>query len=169
MRYVRWLEEVTKDDIPIAGGKGANMGEMIRIGMPVPSGFIVTTAAFERLIQIHNIGDKIKMMLEGINVEDTNMLMSTSQKIKELIISLDFPNEIKSEIIDSYKKLSRADKCKSTTNLTESDAEFVAVRSSATAEDLPGTSFAGQQASFLNVKYEANLIEAVQEMLGISL
>lgn len=164
MKYIRWLEEVTKDDIPIAGGKGANMGEMIRIGMPVPSGFIVTTAAFDRLIQFHNVSDKIKMMLDVLNVEDTNVLMSTSKKIKELIISLDFPNEIKTEIIDSYKKLFHADKnVKSQANLTESDAEFVAVRSSATAEDLPGTSFAGQQASFLNIKYEANLIEAVQE------
>ena len=164
MRYVRWLEEVTKDDIAIAGGKGANMGEMIRIGMPVPSGFVITTTAFERLIQIHDIGDKIKMMLEGVNVEDTSMLMSTSQKIKELIISQDFPNEIKSEIVDSYKKLSSADKnAKPTTNLTESNAGFVAVRSSATAEDLPGASFAGQQASFLNVKCEENLIEAVKK------
>src|SRR5574340_1351710 len=100
MRYVRWLQEITKNDIPIAGGKGANMGEMVRMGMPVPSGFIVTTAAFERLIQIHNVSDKIKMMLDVLNVEDTDMLMSTSKKIKELVISLDFPNEIKSEIID---------------------------------------------------------------------
>lgn len=162
MRYVRWLEEITKDDIPIAGGKGANMGEMIRIGMPVPPGFVITTAAFERLIQFHNVSDKIKMMLDGINVDDIDILMSTSKKIKELIIFLDFPNEIESEIIDSYKRLSHADN-KSATNLTESDAEFVAVRSSATAEDLPGTSFAGQQASFLNIKYDVNLIKAVQE------
>lgn len=162
MRYVRWLEEITKDDIPIAGGKGANMGEMIRIGMPVPPGFVITTAAFERLIQFHNVSDKIKMMLDGINIDDINILMSTSKKIKKLIIFLDFPNEIESEIIDSYKRLSHADNT-SATNLTESDAEFVAVRSSATAEDLPGTSFAGQQASFLNVKYEENLIEAVKK------
>jgi pyruvate,water dikinase len=162
MKYVRWLEEVTKDDIPIAGGKGANMGEMIRIGLPVPSGFVITTAAFERLIQFHSVSDKIKMMLEVLNVEDTNMLMSTSKKIKELIISLDFPNEIKSEIIVSYKKLSHADN-KSAADLTEDDDEFVAVRSSATAEDLPGTSFAGQQASFLNIKHAANLIKSVQE------
>src|SRR5487761_2254327 len=164
MRYVNWLGEITKDDISIAGGKGANMGEMIRIGMPVPSGFIVTTTAFERLMQIHDIGDKIKTMLEGINVEDTSMLMSTSRKIKELIIAQEFPNEIRSEIIDYYKKLSHADKnAKSTTNLTESDVEFVAVRSSATAEDLPGISFAGQQSSFLNVKHENNVVEAVKK------
>jgi pyruvate,water dikinase len=163
MKYVHWLNEITKNDIPVAGGKGANIGEMIRIGMPVPSGFIVTTAAFERLMQIHNIGDKIKIMLEGVNVEDTSMLMSTSQKIKATIVSQEFPNEIRSEIIDYYKKLSHANKnIKSTTNLTEGD-EFVAVRSSATAEDLPGISFAGQQASFLNVKHEENLIEAVKK------
>ncbi|MDE1813529.1 MAG: phosphoenolpyruvate synthase [Thaumarchaeota archaeon] len=164
MRYVNWLGEITKDDISIAGGKGANMGEMIRIGMPVPSGFIVTTAAFERLMQIHDTGDKIKTMLEGINVEDTSMLMSTSRKIKELVIAQEFPNEIRSEIIDYYKKLSHADmNTKPTTNLTESDVEFVAVRSSATAEDLPGISFAGQQSSFLNVKYENNVVEAVKK------
>lgn len=164
MTYVRRLEEITKEDTAIAGGKGANMGEMIRIGMPVPPGFIVTTAAFEKLIQIHGIKDKIEAMLDAINVEDTNMLMSASQKIKELIISQDFPNEIKSEIIDSYKKLSRIDKdSASITDLTESDAAFVAVRSSATAEDLPGASFAGQQASFLNVKHEEDLIEAVKK------
>ncbi len=164
MTYVRRLEEITKEDIAIVGGKGANMGEMIHIGMPVPPGFIVTTAAFEKLIQIHGIRDKIKAMLDTINVEDTNMLMSTSQKIKELIISQDFPNEIKTEIIDFYKKLSSIGKdSASITGLTESDAAFVAVRSSATAEDLPGASFAGQQASFLNVKDEENLIEAVKK------
>lgn len=164
MKYVRRLEEITKEDVAIAGGKGANMGEMIRIGMPVPSGFIVTTAAFDKLIQIHDIGEKIKAMLDAVNVEDTNMLMSTSQRIKELIISQGFPNEIKSEIIEAYKKLSSVDKdVKSSTNLTESDAVFVAVRSSATAEDLPEASFAGQQASFLNVKHEENLIEAVKK------
>ncbi len=102
------------------------------------------------------------MMLEVLNVEDTNMLMSTSKKIKKLIISLEFPSEIKNEIIDSYKKLSHVDN-KSKTNLTEDDDEFVAVRSSATAEDLPGTSFAGQQASFLNIKHAANLVKSVQE------
>ncbi len=162
MKYIRWLEDVTKDDIPIAGGKGANMGEMIRIGLPVPSGFVITTSAFERLIQFHSVSDKIKTMLDVLNVEDTAMLMSTSKKIKELIVSLDFPNEIKSEIIVSYKKLSHADN-KSAADLTEDDDEFVAVRSSATAEDLPGTSFAGQQASFLNIKHAANLIKSVQE------
>ncbi|MDE1769197.1 MAG: phosphoenolpyruvate synthase [Thaumarchaeota archaeon] len=164
MKYVRWLDEITKDDIPIAGGKGANIGEMIHIGMPVPSGFIVTTAAFERLVHIHNIEDKIKMMLEGLNVEDTSILMSTSQKIKDLIVSQDFPNEIKSEILDYYKKLSLADlNSKPSINLTQSDAEFVAVRSSATAEDLPGISFAGQQASFLNVKHDEDVIDAVKK------
>src|SRR5574337_1269219 len=162
MKYVCRLEEITKEDTAIAGGKGANMGEMIRIGMPVPPGFVVTTAAFYKLIQIHDIGEKIRTMLDPVNVEDTNMLMATSQRIKELIISQGFPNEIKSEIIESYKKLFSVDKdVKSGINLTESDAVFVVVRSSATAEDLPEASFAVQQARFINVNHKIYLIEAV--------
>ena len=97
MRYVCRLNEITKNDISIAGGKGANIGEMIRIGMPVPSGFIVTTAAFERLMEIHNLREKIRDLLTGLDVENTSLLMFTSKKIKELIISNEFPSEVKDE------------------------------------------------------------------------
>lgn len=164
MRYVRWLHEINKNDIPIAGGKGANIGEMIHIGMHVPSGFVVITTAFNRLMEINNTGNKIKTMLSGLDVEDTSTLMSASQKIKELIVSQEVPEEIRNEIKHHYEKLSQTIKdSKSTNDLIENEAQFVAVRSSATAEDLPGISFAGQQASFLNVRNEEKLIEAIRK------
>ncbi len=164
MRFVHWLDEVAKNDIPLAGGKGANIGEMIRIGIPVPSGFVVTTVAFDKLMEINDLGDKIRALLEGLNVEDTTMLVSTSQKIKEIIVSQEFPKEISNEIIDYYTKLSQRHRSdRPSTDLIEDNREFVAVRSSATAEDLPEISFAGQQSSFLNVKDVENLIDAVKK------
>lgn len=166
MKYVLWFDQVSKDDVPLAGGKGANLGEMFRIGLPVPSGFVVTTAAFDRLMQVNSLGENIKKIIKETNVEDTDVLMAASKKIKEMITSQEFPAEIKSEVVESYKNLSYSDKIADQRLLSLISAgrelEFVAVRSSATAEDLPGASFAGQQASFLNVKGVKDIVEAVK-------
>ncbi len=166
MKYVLWLDQVTKDDIQSAGGKGANLGEMVRIGLPVPSGFVVTTAAFDRLMQIRNLGVEINNIIKQTDVDDTVALLAASKKIKEMITSQDFPAEIKLEVVDSYKNLSYSDKIADQRLLSliaaGREMAFVAVRSSATAEDLPGASFAGQQASFLNVKGLKDVVEAVK-------
>lgn len=167
MRYVLWLDQVTKDDVPTAGGKGANLGEMVRIGMPVPSGFVVTTAAFNRLMQINGLGDQIKQIVGQTDVEDTNALMAASKKIKDLIVSQEFPNDIKDEVVESYKNLSYSDRIADNRLISlisaGRDLAFVAVRSSATAEDLPGASFAGQQASFLNTRGLKEVVESVKK------
>lgn len=167
MKYVLWFDQISKDDVPLAGGKGANLGEMFRLGLPVPSGFAVTTAAFDRLMQINNLGVAISDIIKSTNVEDTAALLAASEKIKKMIVEQEMPMDIKQEITDSYKNLSYSDKIVDQKLLSLISAgrglAVVAVRSSATAEDLPGASFAGQQASFLNVKGIKDVIEGVKK------
>lgn len=167
MKYVLWLDQVSKEDVQIAGGKGANLGEMVRIGLPVPSGFVVTTAAFDRLMQVNNLGVEIKDIIKQTNVDDTPALLAASKKIKEMIVSQEMPAEIKSDATEAYKNLSYSDRIldQKLLSLISAGREMaiVAVRSSATAEDLPGASFAGQQASFLNVKGLKYLLESVKK------
>jgi len=149
---VVWFNEVDKEDIPLVGGKGANLGEMIRAGFPVPPGFIVTSKAYYQFIRENNLTTKIKHLLNTTNFEKPESLMQVSEHIKKLIINADFSHELKDIIFEYYEKLG---------GILE-DA-LVAVRSSATAEDLPTASFAGQQETFLNVKGEANLIIKIKE------
>jgi pyruvate,water dikinase len=167
MRYVLWFEQVSKGDVAKVGGKGANLGEMFRIGLPVPSGFIVSTAAFDRIMQIGNLGEKIKEIIRRTNVDDTSALFNASKVIKSMILSQDMPDDIKAELVESYRTLSYADRIQDNrmASLMSAgmDMVFVAVRSSATAEDLPGASFAGQQATFLNVRGTKDLIQSVKE------
>ncbi len=157
MSYVVRLDEIGKDDIKIAGGKGANLGEMIRMGIPVPAGFLVTTSSFDKFLRSYGLEDKIDQILTSIDKDDMGDLAKASQEIKKLIFSHDVLAEIQSKISQAYKQLSGAEKA------TEQDYPLVAVRSSATAEDLPTASFAGQQASFLNVKGEAELTESIRK------
>lgn len=161
MEYVIPFDQVSKNDIKKVGGKGANIGEIIKMHMPVPTGFVVTTAAFDRLIHLYNLEHKIEQTLEIINPDDTEKLLEASAQTKEMILSCDMPEEIKSKVIEAYKSL-----------LVDSDIVYgaergslplVAVRSSATAEDLPTASFAGQQATFLNIRGEDELIESIKK------
>jgi len=147
MEYVAWFEEIDKNSLKLAGGKGANLGEMVKLGLPVPEGFVITTKAYEKFLEVNKLKDLIHRLIKACNVENTEQLLKTSQQIKDLIVAQDVPNEIEKEILESYEMLGKP---------------FVAVRSSATAEDLPTASFAGQQATFLNVKGEKELIKAVK-------
>lgn len=156
MSYVVRLDEIGKDDIKTAGGKGANLGEMIKIGMPVPAGFVVTTASFEKFLHTYGLEDKIDQILRSTDTDDMAALLEASKKIKEIIFSHDVLPEIKSKISQAYKDLYNTERT------PERDYPLVAVRSSATAEDLPTASFAGQQASFLNVKGENDLTESIR-------
>lgn len=156
--YIIELTKIRKNDIRKAGGKGANLGEMIEIGIPVPPGFVVTTASYDRLIQINNLDDKIQQIIASTDVDDTSELLRASRKIKELVLSCTMPPEIKSKIMEAYQNLSRHDDVQVG---SRTDLAIVAVRSSATAEDLPSASFAGQQATFLNIKGEKNLVESI--------
>jgi len=151
---VLWFETLRNTDVPIVGGKNASLGEMINAGMPVPPGFAVTAHAYERFIKQTGIAKKIYQII-GETVTDPNNPKQydvASKKIRELIEKTTMPPKIASSIRAAYKKLN--------TRLNLKDA-FVAVRSSATAEDLPDASFAGQQETYLNVKGSEELLEKV--------
>ncbi|AKM83568.1 pyruvate, water dikinase [Candidatus Woesebacteria bacterium RIFOXYC1_FULL_31_51] len=146
------FKDTDKESIPLVGGKGANIGEMVKNGFPVPAGFAVTVPAYDLFLKENDISKKIYEILEVIDEENPVQLENASKKIQKLINSSTFPADVFKDLIKSYKKLSGKFK-----------QALVAVRSSATAEDLPGMSFAGQQASFLNIKGESNLQIAVKE------
>jgi pyruvate,water dikinase len=151
---VLWFETVRNTDVPIVGGKNASLGEMINAGMPVPPGFAVTAYAYEKFIKQTRIAKKIYQII-GETVTDPNNPKQydvASKKIRELIEKTTMPPKIASSIKAAYKKLN--------TRVNLKDA-FVAVRSSATAEDLPDASFAGQQETYLNVKGSEELLEKV--------
>ncbi|VVB87751.1 Phosphoenolpyruvate synthase [uncultured archaeon] len=149
---VVWLEEVGKEDIAIVGGKGASLGEMIHAELPVPRGFAVTAQAFRRFIDENGVSEELFKSLE-VDVDDAEILRDSEKKAKKIILGAKIPPDIEKSIKSKYREL-----CK-----REGDEVFVAVRSSATAEDLPDASFAGQQDTFLNIKGEQNVIEAVKK------
>jgi len=167
MEYVIWLDQIHSDSLSLVGGKGLHLGEMINLNLPVPFGFAITTNAFEKFLEITNIRTRIKELLHECDVENTQQLLDTSKTIKELIVSQDIPIPIKSSIVESYRQLSYSNQIISEEALRLISAgremALVAVRSSATAEDLPTASFAGQQATFLNVKGIKDLIDAVKK------
>lgn len=107
--YVIGLDQIGKDDIKIAGGKGANLGQMIKFGISVPSGFIVSTSSFDNLIQINNVENQIEQIIKNTDVDNTTELLKASKTIKKIILSCRMPSEIESKIIESYKNLSEKD------------------------------------------------------------
>jgi len=149
---ILWFKDVDKDDIPHVGGKGANLGEMTQAHFPVPNGFIVTSHAYFAFIKENNLATKIKHLLGTINFDNSESLMQVSSHIKKMMMQENMSDELVAEIFKAYKKLSGP-----------LDDALVAVRSSATAEDLPGASFAGQQETFLNVHGETDLILKIRQ------
>ncbi|NPB06247.1 MAG: pyruvate, water dikinase [Aquificae bacterium] len=154
---VLWLDEVTIDDIPIAGGKNASLGEMIRnlspLGVKVPYGYVVTSEAYYYFLDYNKLREKIKKVLEGLNVDDIKDLQRRGYEIRELIKGGEFPPDLEEKIKEYYRKLSEK---------YGTHAVDVAVRSSATAEDLPEASFAGQQETYLNVVGAENVLVAIK-------
>jgi pyruvate,water dikinase len=150
-KLVVWLEDVRNTDIPIVGGKGASLGEMINAELPVPRGFVVTAQAFRKFINEAGIADRLFKGLE-VDVDDQKELMKAEAFAKGLIKGQPMPKVIADEVRKDYETMRRR----------EGGEVFVAVRSSATAEDLPEASFAGQQETFLNVRGADDLLEAVQ-------
>ena len=159
MSYVIWFKELRKDSIAIAGGKGSNIGEMLTLHLPVPNGFAVTAQTYGEYLEKTKIKDKILKLLENLDVEDTDKLQAVAKQIQELVMSTPMPLEMAEEIMYTYEMLGSIKQ--QATDLIEPKEVFVAVRSSATAEDLPEASFAGQQATFLNVKGKQNVVAAV--------
>ncbi|PJE69336.1 phosphoenolpyruvate synthase [Candidatus Shapirobacteria bacterium CG10_big_fil_rev_8_21_14_0_10_38_14] len=151
-KIIYWFSEIGKEDIALVGGKGANLGEIYNLGIPVPPGFIISSYAYFYFIKENNLKEKIADILREVDKNRPESFTSVSEKIKKLIVSAPIPEEISREVIKAYFKLGGLLK-----------NPLVAVRSSATAEDLPDASFAGQQRTFLNIAGETNLIEAVRE------
>jgi len=151
-KHILWFEELSKEDIPLVGGKNANLGEMIRAKMPVPPGFAVTAHAYQEFITKTGIAEKIYQTIDETitDVNNPKQYEGASKKIRKLIESTPMPAEIEKPIRSAYSELNEK---------SGSSEVFVAVRSSATAEDLPDASFAGQQETFLNVKGADDLIE----------
>jgi len=143
------LEEIKKEDIPSVGGKGASLGEMYGIGLPVPRAFVVTAQAFRRFLGETGIEDRLFRGLSGLNVEDNAALEEASKKARELVLSVAIPQPLQKKIREAYAALG--------------SQPVVAVRSSATAEDLPDASFAGQQETYLNIQGNGDVILSVQK------
>jgi phosphoenolpyruvate synthase/pyruvate phosphate dikinase len=146
MSYTKPFKEISKSDAAIAGGKGASLGEMTQAGMPVPPGFVVLAGAFERFIEKTDINVEIDSILHKVDHHRVDTVEHASEKIQALIKSAKMPKDIAAEVKANFKKLG---------------AKYVAVRSSATAEDSSSAAWAGQLESYLNTT-EKTLLENVQ-------
>ena len=166
--FVKWFSELDKNSGKFAGGKGANLSEIYNLKVPVPPGFVVTAQAYSYFIKKAGLDKKIKELLEKINYEDTAQLDRITKEIRGLILISKFPKEMEEEVLEAYDTLGAEEpnfKFGDVSRLLKNLSEpiFVAVRSSATAEDLAEASFAGQQDSFVNVKGNDNLIEHIKK------
>ena len=155
--FVLWFKDLTIEDVPVVGGKNASLGEMYcnltKKGVNIPNGFAVTAHAYMYLLKKARIEKTIKQILKGLNTRDVQNLAERGKKVRETILQAEFPEELTKAIIQAYEKLCRE---------YGPDTD-VAVRSSATAEDLPDASFAGQQESYLNIKGEKDLLVACKK------
>ena len=165
-----WLSDISKDDIAVGGGKGANLAEMYHLKLPVPPAFIVTASAYEKFVKQYGLLDRIMAVINKIDMQNTAQLEADAKKVQQLVIDSRFPEDLQKEIIEAYENLNIDKNVMDKASFdalsiikTASDPAFVAVRSSATAEDLATASFAGQQETFLNVKGNRELIENVKK------
>ncbi|MCU0851390.1 MAG: phosphoenolpyruvate synthase [Candidatus Thermoplasmatota archaeon] len=155
--FVKWFEDLTINDVPSVGGKNASLGEMIqnlgKKGVRVPSGFAITAYAYKYMIEKAGIDVKIKEILKDLDTHNVTDLAARGQKIRNLIKNTPIPSELEEDIRRHYREM----------EFRYGEDVDVAVRSSATAEDLPDASFAGQQETYLNVRGEDDLIEKVRD------
>jgi len=158
VKTVYWFNELSKKNLAEAGGKGANLAEMANMGLPVPPGFIVSSGAYFDFLDANGLRDVISEETGKLDVNDERALGRASEAVKAAIIGARMPKDTAAEITRAYNKL-----CGVSVMPAASQEVPVAVRSSATAEDLPEASFAGQQATFLNIKGSDNLVKSVQE------
>jgi pyruvate, water dikinase len=149
--HILWFHQIRKNDIPLVGGKGANLGEMYAAQIPVPNGFVVTAQAYYDFLKGTSLKEKILTELAGLDMNDSKRLLQASKHIETAILSAQMPDKLVQEIKKYYHEL-----------CGEYD-KLVAVRSSATAEDLPDASFAGQQETFLNIKGWEDVAHHVQK------
>ena len=152
--YIKWFDEIGKEDVGIVGGKGANLGELTSFGLPVPPGFCVTAEAYTKFIKYAELDEVVKLLMEAVDVENVDDLTNASKEIQTKIREKDFDPELEEEILRAYREFSE--------NIGVKDPE-VAVRSSATAEDLPDASFAGQQDTYLHISGEDELLNHIRD------
>ncbi|MBC7223571.1 MAG: hypothetical protein H5T59_04735 [Anaerolineae bacterium] len=143
-----YFGEVCRDDTPLAGGKGANLGDMAQAGLPVPPGFVICAPAYRRVVECCGLEAQIAEILATLDRSDTRQLREAEQRIRRLFVDLPIDDALRAEILRRYRAMG--------------EGVRVAVRSSATAEDLAGASFAGQQETILNVAGEEALLNAIR-------
>ncbi len=165
-----WLSDISREDKSIGGGKGANLAEMHHLKLPVPPAFIVTANAYKKFIESTGLKQRIRATLEGLNFEDTQQLEFRTQKIRDMVIAEKMPEKLEGEIKSAYKDLDINKQILDSASQnvlsilkTARELPFVAVRSSATAEDLETASFAGQQDTYLNIRGFKQLLEHVKK------
>ncbi|MDD3762567.1 MAG: phosphoenolpyruvate synthase [Nevskiales bacterium] len=159
-KNVLWYAELGMNDVEIVGGKNASLGEMIRnlsdSGVSVPNGFATTASAYREFLSHEGLADRINQMLSALDIEDVQELARVGRTIRELVVAAPFPASLEQDIRSHFEEMER-----------DAGAEMsVAVRSSATAEDLPDASFAGQQETFLNVHGIDNVLQAIKEVFA---
>ncbi|PIT84713.1 phosphoenolpyruvate synthase [Candidatus Micrarchaeota archaeon CG10_big_fil_rev_8_21_14_0_10_45_29] len=154
MKNIMWFSEIDKSNLAEVGGKGANLGEMARNKFPIPGGFVTTAGAYFKFIEQNGIAPFIKEMTERLDVSQSDELSKASEMIKNRILSGEIPQDIRNDILGAYRKL-----CQN----HGGEEVYVAVRSSATAEDLPEASFAGQQETYLNISGESDVVQAIKD------
>lgn len=141
------FSQICREDVPLAGGKGANLGDMVQAGLPVPPGFVITSTAYRQMFERSGLRDEVKKILDGTNRNDSQQLQQAEKQIRTLFNRVSVENPLRDEILNHYRRLG--------------DAPAVAVRSSATAEDMGCASFAGQQSTYLNICGEEQLIQHI--------
>ena len=144
------IKDLGVDDIPIAGGKAANLGELTSAGFEVPPGFVLTTESYDYFLESNGLGDLLATVMENLDVSSDEKVQEASVNIRRAFEVGKIPEDLEELIISEYEKLGNGSN------------PLVAVRSSATAEDLPTASFAGQQDTFLNVSNPQSLLESIK-------
>ncbi|MEK7137024.1 MAG: PEP/pyruvate-binding domain-containing protein, partial [Patescibacteria group bacterium] len=159
--FVLWFDDLGIKDIPLVGGKNASLGEMYqkltKKGIRVPYGFAVTAHAYFTFIREAGIDDDIRRILKGLDTHNVTDLVARGQKVRHTIMNAEFPPALKEEIREAYRELCKRERMQHVDT---------AVRSSATAEDLPDASFAGQQETYLNIRGENAILEACKKCVA---
>ena len=152
--FVRWFDQISMEDLPLVGGKNASLGEMHRAlasqGVRVPYGFATTSSAYRYFFEVRGLDRQIAEILADLDTNDLKNLQERGSRVRQLILQTELPESLSAAIVDAYEELCRQ----------RGESLDVAVRSSATAEDLPDASFAGQQETYLNVCGASQLLHA---------
>ena len=158
--FIKFYSEIDMRDVPLVGGKNASLGEMyqnlVKRGVRVPGGFAVTAHAYWRLLDANNLRGPIAEALKGLDIKDVDDLARRGNAVRQLILAAVMPDDLKEAIVAAYRRMAK----------DYPHEPDVAVRSSATAEDLPGASFAGQQETYLNIRGEYALLDAVKRCIA---